>query len=292
MALEQNLPLVLEYNGSEVWVARHWGSGVPRQALAERVERLGLRSADLVVVVSEPLRDELAAGGVAPERILVNPNGVDPQTYHPDVDGSGVRRLYGLKGKTVIGFIGTFGAWHGAEKLAEAFALLLARRPDLRSGLRLLFIGDGLRRAATEAAVREAGLSGLAVFTGTVPQAEGPAHLAACDILAAPHVPNADGSRFFGSPTKLFEYMAMGRAIAASALDQMDAVLEDGVTAVKALPGDAEDFSRALERLCADARLRGELGAAARRRVVERHTWRRHTERIIRALEDRCAWET
>lgn len=288
LALEHKLPLVLEYNGSEVWVARNWGSGVPREALALRVERLGLAAADLVVVVSEPLRDELAGRGVDPARILVNPNGVDPDVYRPDADGSAVRERLGLSGATVLGFIGTFGAWHGAEKLAEAFALLLSRRPDLRGSARLLFIGDGLRREAAEDVLRAAGLRELAVFTGTVPQAEGPAHLAACDVLVAPHVPNADGSRFFGSPTKLFEYMAMGRAIAASALDQMDAVLEDGATALKAAPGDAGDLSRALEALCVDPELRRRLGAAARERAVERHSWRSHTERIVRALRGAC----
>ena len=60
--------------------------------------------------------------------------------------------------------------------------------------------------------------SRIAVLTGLVPQEDGPEHLAACDILASPHVPNADGTPFFGSPTKLFEYMAMGKGIVASNL--------------------------------------------------------------------------
>ncbi|HWR02672.1 MAG TPA: glycosyltransferase family 4 protein [Humidesulfovibrio sp.] len=284
LALEQNLPFVLEYNGSEVWVARNWGTGLPHAALAERIETVALRTADLVVVVSEPLRDELVARGVLAHKILVNPNGVDCGVYHPGVDGEPVRRRHGLEGRLVFGFIGTFGAWHGAEKLAEAFALLLDRRPDLRSSARLLFIGDGVRRAACEEILTAAGVRDLAVFTGTVPQVEGPAHLAACDILVAPHVPNADGSRFFGSPTKLFEYMAMGKAIAASALDQMDEVLEQGETALKTVPGDAQDLARALELLADDPELRRKLGEGARKAALERHSWSGHTRRIMDAL--------
>ena len=49
------------------------------------------------------------------------------------------------------------------------------------------------------------------IFTGPVEHGEVPALLDACDILASPHVPLTDGSEFFGSPTKLFEYMAMGK---------------------------------------------------------------------------------
>src|SRR5439155_12156466 len=132
----------------------------------------------------------------------------------------------------------------------------------------------GRERRECESILGRAGLLGRAVFTGLVPQEEGPRHLAAMDILVAPHVPNADGSRFFGSPTKLFEYMAMGRPIVASRLEQIGEVLEDGRTALLVPPGDEEALARALLRLVDEAGLRASLGAAARSRVVERHTWR------------------
>jgi len=65
-------------------------------------------------------------------------------------------------------------------------------------------------------ALERHGTSDLTVLTGLVPQVEGRCYIAACDILASPHIPNPDGTPFFGSPTKLFEYMAMGKAIVAS----------------------------------------------------------------------------
>jgi len=138
---------------------------------------------------------------------------------------------------------------------------------------RFLFVGDGVERRATEDEFRRDGLADKAVFSGLVPQEDGPEHLAAMDILAAPHVPNRDGSRFFGSPTKLFEYMAMGRAIVASRLEQMAEVLEDGRTALLPPAGDAEALTGAIVRLIDDGDLRRRLGAAARREAVERHTW-------------------
>ena len=108
--------------------------------------------------------------------------------------------------------------------------------------------------------------------------------LAVCDVFASPHVPNPDGSPFFGSPTKLSEYMAMGRGIVASALDQIAEVLEDGRTAILVPPADAQALARALETLVVDRDLRLRLGAAARRVVLERHTWHAHVGRTLAAL--------
>ncbi|MDW7709334.1 MAG: glycosyltransferase family 4 protein [Deferrisomatales bacterium] len=282
------VPFVLEYNGSEVWIARNWGRRLKYEALTERIELLNLRGADVVVVVSRPMRDELVARGIDAEKILVNPNGVDPERYSPDVDGSAVRERHGLVGKTVIGFIGTFGRWHGAEVLAEAFGRLLNESPKSRESVRLLMIGDGLTMSETRQVLAKWGVSERAVLTGLVPQEEGPAHLAACDILAAPHVPNPDGTPFFGSPTKLFEYMAMGKGIVASDLDQIGEVLEHDRTGWLVRPGDAGDLAVGLRVLLEDRARRERLGSAAREAAVDRHTWREHTRRILEKLEDRC----
>ncbi len=275
------VPFVLEYNGSEVWVADHWGHPFRWRGLFAGIEAVNLRHADLIVTVSEPLRDDLRARGVDDERIVVLPNGVDAARYRPDLDARVVRRRHRLEGRTVIGFIGTFGAWHGAPNLARALRRVLEARPEAHA----LLVGDGPQRAACETILAPCG--GRAVFTGMVPQADGPAHLAAMDILASPHVPNTDGSRFFGSPTKLFEYMAMGRGIVASRLEQIGEVLEDDRTAILVPPGDEAALAAGILRLIDDPALRHRLGEAARRRAVERHTWDAQVIRLIGELRDR-----
>jgi glycosyltransferase involved in cell wall biosynthesis len=285
LARRYGVPLVVEYNGSEVWVSRHWsGRPLKYEALSVRIEDLNFAAADLVVVVSAPIRADLIARGVPRDKVLVNPNGVDVDMYSPAVDGSAVRARHGLATRLVYGFIGTFGAWHGAEVLADAYNRLTARRPDLRDATRLLFIGDGPRHARVRAIADAGPAPGNVVFTGLVPQADGPAHLAACDVLVSPHVPNSDGTPFFGSPTKLFEYMAMGRAIVASDLDQLGMVLKHGDTAWLVQPGDAASLEHGMERIADDAALRHALGARARMAAVGCHSWRHHTQRIVDTL--------
>ncbi len=101
------LPLVLEFNSSELWKGRYWG-GLRLARMAALVERINLRAADSIVVVSEVLRRELVAAGVAAERVTVNPNGVDPHQFRPDVGGTAVRQRLGL-GSTVTARSGRVG---------------------------------------------------------------------------------------------------------------------------------------------------------------------------------------
>lgn len=104
---------------------------------------------------------------------------------------------------------------------------------------------------------------------------------------AAARVPNSDGSRSFGSPTKLSEYMAMGRAIVASDLEQIGTVLQHRESAILVPPGDVGELARALVEPAGSPERRAELGAAALAALVARHTWDRHTARILDALSDR-----
>lgn len=288
LSCRYQVPFVLEYNGSEIWIARNWGSPLRYEALSEKVENANLNVADVVVVVSQPMKDELVARNIDANKILVNPNGVDPERYSPIVDGSIVRKKFGLDNKLVIGFIGTFGPWHGAEVLVEAFRQLLNVPTNKKTSLHLLMIGDGVTLPQIKASITANEMESFCTFTGVVPQQDGPRYLAACDILVSPHVPNPDGSPFFGSPTKLFEYMAMGKGIVASDIDQIGEVLSHNETAWMVKPGDADELARGLERLINDPILCERLGRAARSEVIEKYTWQMHTQRIIKKLGERC----
>jgi glycosyltransferase involved in cell wall biosynthesis len=280
-SIRTGAPLFLEYNGSEVWIGKHWDmSGM--LPLLERFERLNLKAAARIFVVSDVERRNLLRAGVPEEKIVVNPNGVDVEAFRPGLGGAAARDELGIgQTETVAGFVGTFGPWHGVLTLAEAITML----PE-DSGVRFLLVGAGRFRDEVESSIRAAGKERFVIFTGHVDHQRVPALLDACDILLSPHVPLEDGSEFFGSPTKLFEYMAMGKGIIASRLGQIGDVLADEETALLVEPGNARELSEAILRLSESRELREKLGEAARREAIAEHTWKHNAQRVLDAYRN------
>jgi glycosyltransferase involved in cell wall biosynthesis len=306
LSRRHGLPLVMEYNGSEVWAAAHWGKPVRHQEPAVKAEEVSLRHAHVVVTVSEVLKDELINRGIAAERIVCYPNCVNETVFDPESltgEAEDVRARYGLANDAiVVGYVGTFLASHGVEVLAAAIRQFAhCDRAWLgRNKVHFLLVGDGLKMAAVRQTLSDECCKSFYTLAGLVPQGEAPQYLAACDILLSPHVPNADGSRFFQSPCKLFEYMAMGRGIVASDLDQIGEVLRDSLRseslpavgpapadtklAVLTRPGDAEDLARSIKFLVEHPDWRRTLGKNARCEALSKYTWRHHTAAIL----DKC----
>lgn len=269
-------PLFLEYNGSEVWIGKSWDK-MKSMSLLERCEDLNLSAATLIFVVSDVERRNLLDRGVSGEQIVVNPNGVDTELFRPGIGGTIERKRLGIPpGTIVVGFVGTFGPWHGVLALARAIALV-----PRDANIHFLFVGDGVLRPDVERELGDSDDLGRVTFNGAVPHDSVPVMLDACDILVSPHVPLWDGSEFFGSPTKLFEYMAMGKGIIASRLGQIGDVLVDDETALLVEPGDVRELSIKIQQLASDPVLLERLGMAARARAIEHHTWEMNARTII-----------
>lgn len=289
LAREKRVPLVLEFNGSELWVQKHWGSGRQIQffdTVAE-LEMHSLRQASLVVVVSQVLKEQLEEQGVDPQRVLVNPNGVDVERVAPfrERRPADWRAEAGLEEAPTVGFVGSFGLWHGVKVLPAMIEAVAAQVPEAR----WVLIGDGALFAEVRDDIAQRGLSERVHTTGVVPHNEALALLAASDVCVSPHVTNPDGTRFFGSPTKLFEYMGLAKPIVASDLEQIGEVLETGETGLLCPPGDAAAAADAVVRLLGDRKLRARLGAAALERARTTYSWEAHCKRILDALEGRPA---
>ena len=147
-------------------------------------------------------------------------------------------------------------------------------------------IGDGIRMPEVKERILEYNLEKNAVLTGLIPQEQGAKFLSACDILINATVPNPDGSEFFGSPTKLFEYMAMGKAIICSNMAQMSEILEHGKTAYMVEPGNIDELATAMKGLVDDGELRQRLGDSARDEVIQKYTWDKHVDKILKVISN------
>ncbi len=303
------IPLILEYNGSELWISRHWGQRLLFSGVAQVVEDVCIYHAHLIVVVSEPLRQELIARKVEPWRIVVIPNGVELDDFklvRGDSSASRVELRQSLMlcdDATVITFVGTFGIWHGTKVLAKAAIKLAESYPDWFAERRVhfVFVGDGALRSEVSQIMSKRMPAGSFTFTGVVAPETVPDYLAVSDVLVVPNTRNEDGSEFFGSPTKLFEYMAAGRPVIASNLGQLSEVmvgamisesLEEGDRSARideigilVEPGSVDDLERALAFAVKSPMWREIAGRNARERVEAKYTWNNGVEKLLAAAK-------
>ena len=293
IAKELKVPLILEFNSFDTWKMKYWSKNrnffkgfIKKYLLADivkKIETYNLRNTFLIVTVSQPLKIDLLKMGISEQKILVNPNGVDVEKFNPEIiKNEKCKKLKERLGindnKVIISFSGTFGLWHGIPQLTKAIKKILSEGiPNIY----FLLIGEGPLKPEME---RQISYYKNVKFVGEVPYSEIQYYLAICDILVSPHNRQIDGREFFGSPTKLFEYMAMGKAIVASRLGQIGDILKDGETAILVEPGNVDRLVDGILKLVEDSHLREKLGHKAREEVVENYTWQKDVKRLIRKL--------
>jgi glycosyltransferase involved in cell wall biosynthesis len=259
--IEVNAPLLLEQSRYRKLVNVDVAAAIEAEVFVE---------SDVLIAVSESVRDYLIAKGALPSRVHVIPNGANVARFHPRVEPA---RLELLENDLVIGFTGGLAPWHGLPDLVEAFRLTLLACPQAR----LIIVGDGPMRATIEGLAAAAGVADRVMITGWRPHSEIPALLRRFDIAVAPY-PEIDG--FYFSPLKLFEYLAAGRPVVASAIGQITDVIEDGVNGLLVAPGRPDRLAERLVRLLKDAPLRARLGRAARATAEER-SWLANARRVL-----------
>lgn len=274
LARWRGIPLILEVNTpyAQAW-ARYYGLYLKR--LARALERRTLLAANHVITVTHIQKRMLAEQGIPSERIAVCHNAIAPEEFDPErFDGAQTRKELGLR-NVVVGFVGTMNRWQGIDRFPEVIETVLAARDDVS----FLFVGDGEFRPQLEEFCRSRGFSDRVVFAGRRPHREVSGLVAAMDIAVLLN------SNAYGSPMKIFEYLAMGKAVIAPTVEPVREVLRDGETGLLIEPGDAEAMARQIIRLASDSALRERLGRQGRDYVVANHTWRDNAATVLEVYE-------
>lgn len=271
-ALAAGVPHVYEVNAPlDEEAARHRGLADPAAARAALAR--GFAASGGAVAVSDEVATWVRAIAPGGFPVTVEPNGAGPEFFAapPAADVARVRERLSLSAaEFTIGFVGAFRPWHDLPTLIAAAGELARER-----AVRLVLVGDGPSR---DEVLRLADVHGAPVtLAGLVAHDQVPAYLALMDAVAVPY---ASADAYF-SPLKLFEAMAAGCAIVASATHPVTRVAEDHRHALLAAPGDARAMAAALRELAADSALRGRLGANARRAAESRHHWDAIAERVV-----------
>jgi glycosyltransferase involved in cell wall biosynthesis len=270
LARKYKLPMLLEIN-APILEERTKYDGLSLTRLARWSQAYAWRKADLVLPVTKVLGDMVQAYGVPAERIVVIPNGINGDRFDGDADVLAAKRALGLEGQLVLGFTGFVRDWHGLDKVIE---LISADPPDaLRT---LLVVGDGPARAALEQRAATLGIGSRVHFTGIVERDDVAKYVAAFDIALQPAVVD------YASPLKLFEYLALGKAIVAPGQPNIREILSHEKNALLFDPAHPEQLAASIHRLCVDPVLRLQVAAGARAAIVEQQlTWKANAQRVV-----------
>jgi glycosyltransferase involved in cell wall biosynthesis len=274
-----SLPLLLEVNAPLAEERQKFG-GLALPSLARWTEAAAWRCADRVLPVTAVLAGYVERAGVPRSRIVVTPNGVDQERFSSRTSKLDAALPFAEAGGVVLGFVGYIREWHGLPHIVDLMA-----GDDTLKNTRLLVVGDGPGRSALESRAAALGIAERVQIAGIVARDDLAPYIRTFDIALQPEVTP------YASPLKLFEYMALGRAIIAPDAENIREILEDDQDAVLFEPDNARALGAAIRRLVADSVLRERLGAAAAAKIVARDlTWRHNAEsaaRLICELRDK-----
>jgi glycosyltransferase involved in cell wall biosynthesis len=268
-ARRSRIPIVLEINDSAL---------VPRvrplrlKGLARRIERWCLRNATGLVFISTHFREvaERAYGTLAPS--VVSPNAADAARFDPArFDRARLRRERGFADAVVCGYVGAFVHWHGVAEFVRRIATRLEAAPRLA----LLLVGGGVDLETIRRTVDEHGLAERIVLPGRVDHAAIPEWIACMDYAVLPN------SNEYGSPMKLFEFMAMGVGVVAPDYGPIAEVIEDARTGWLFARGDADSCVERVLALVERDDERAAVGHAARAYIVRERQWRNNAEQLL-----------
>ena len=248
----------------------------PAYQVQERLEAAIARAADQVFTLTGPMAEELAARGVASDRIALLPNSCDPARFTPRPRDAQRAAALGIPAEVpVIGYVGTFVDYEGLDDLASACALLKAQG----RAFRLLLVGNentsGTERGPISeqiAAIAQQGqFSDWLIMPGRVPHEDVESWYSLIDVCPFPRKPWPVCEMV--SPMKPLEALAMEKAVVVSDVRALAEMIADGDTGLHFAKGDVGSLASVLARLIDEPSLRSGLGRQGRAWVARARTW-------------------
>ena len=243
-----------------IWRSRPWIAflhGYTATDLKDRLynqfDRWSLGAAFQAVTVCEPFRRHLERCGVAPDRIAVQHNPVQPFEVPPDeVVAAAGSRLGIPPGAGVILSAGRLSREKGHRDLLSAVAALRRAEPDLL--FRVVILGEGPERHALEKQRAVLGLAGLVLLPGHVSDVR--PFFSMANLVVLP-------SHSEGSPNVMLEAMSAGVPVVATSVGGVPEIAEHGKSALLVSVGDIGALALSMTRLLRDPSLGRSLAAAA-----------------------------
>jgi PEP-CTERM/exosortase A-associated glycosyltransferase len=242
--------------------------GGPRYRASRLLETAVLKRVQAVVTISQGLRGEIADRGIAPSKITIVPNAVDPSRFRPpQTPDPELAEAYRTRGRMVIGYVGSFYGYEGLDLLLEALPRFLRGRDDIT----VLLVGGGREEERLRALCARNGLAERVSFTGWVPQEEVARYYSLMDVLVYPR--RSTRLTELVTPLKPLEAMAQERLVLGSNIGGHRELIAHGKTGFLFTADDPEDLIRRLDELLTRRDLWPQIRATARDFVERERTW-------------------
>lgn len=272
VARRLGIPVVYEIRAFWEDAAVDHGStteGSLRYRATRALETHAIRQVNHVFTICEGLRSDIVARGIPENKLTVIPNAVDVSSFQPSSPPDPqLEEQWGLTGKTVVGFIGSFYAYEGIDLLLDALPELIRQRPDVR----VLLVGGGPQESNLRRQAQQLGLGEYVVFTGRVPHKEIGRYYDLIDVLAYPRHPIRLTDLV--TPLKPLEAMAQGQLFVASDVGGHRELIDHNKTGILFKGGDRDSLARALLDLFQNKPLWPELRSNGRSYVENIRNWR------------------
>jgi glycosyltransferase involved in cell wall biosynthesis len=220
--------------------------------LLEGIESFLYRKADHVIALTQAFKKHIIKRGVADDRISVVTNGADLDRFRPYPRLNGFREAHHLEDKFLLSYVGTHGMAHGLSSVLRA-----ARRLQHRRDIVFLLVGDGAERRSLLKTKSKMGLENVLMLPQQ-PKEMMPAIIAASDVCM---VLLKDTPLFRTViPSKIFEAMAMQRAIILGVKGESQTIIETGRCGICVEPESDLELAETAMKLADDRQLTNQLG--------------------------------